>query len=136
MAANDVTLSLKRTHALLEQELEKSSLSLETLNRSTETMGQLEHKHSGFDVLLRASKKLIVELDQADKWDRWRIYAGLAIFAFVCLWIIYRRVLRGPVGIGIWVLQSAWKMGRSLGGVESPASIGAPTVSMDEAVSE
>src|SRR5208282_2747118 len=83
-AANDVTLALKRTHALLEQELEKSTLSLETLEHSSQTLRQLENKYDVFDMLLRGSKRLIVELERADKWDRWMIYGGLAMFGLTC----------------------------------------------------
>ena len=101
-AANDVTLALKRTHALLEQELEKSTLSLETLNHSSKTLQQLDQSYGAFDVLLRGSKRLIVELESANKWDRWSIYCGLAIFLLVCLWILYKRILSGPVGLIIW----------------------------------
>ena len=101
-AATDVTLALKRTHALLEQELEKSNISLETLEHSSQTLRQLEHRYSAFDVLLRGSKRLILELERADKWDRYMIYGGLAIFGLTCLWIVYKRILRGPLGLIIW----------------------------------
>jgi Sec20 len=121
MATNDVTLALKRTHALLEQELEKSTLSLETLNRSSKTLEQLEHRYGAFDVLIRGSKRLIIELEQADKWDRWRIYAGMAVFGLTCLWIIYKRILRGPLGILIWIGGKAFKSGGSVSVVISAA---------------
>ena len=106
-AASDVTIALKRTHALLEQELEKSTISLESLNNSTQTLRQLENRYGAFDVLLRGSKKLIIELERADKWDRWMIYGGLAMFGLTCLWIVYRRLLRGPLGLLFWVVTKA-----------------------------
>ena len=109
-ATNDVTLALKRTHALLEQELEKSTLSLESLDHSSQTLRQLENKYDIFDVLLRGSKRLIVELERADKWDRWLIYGGLAIFGLTCLWIVYKRILRGPLRFVFWAA------GKALGG--------------------
>lgn len=112
-AANDVTIALKRTHALLEQELEKSTLSLETLDHSSQTLRQLEHQYSAFDVLLRGSKRLIIELEQADKWDRWMIYGGLAVFGLTCLWIVYKRILRGPLGLVIWATGKAFGSGNT-----------------------
>jgi protein transport protein SEC20 len=102
-AATDVTLALKRTHQLLEQELEKSTISLATLDHSSQTLRQLEQQYSGFDVLLKGSKRLIIELERADYWDRWLIYIGLTIFGLTCLWITYKRILRGPLGLMIWV---------------------------------
>jgi len=129
-AANDVTIALKRTHALLEQELQKSTLSLETLDHSSKTLQQLEHKYGAFDVLLRGSKKLIVELEQADKWDRWMIYGGLLVFGMTCLWIIYKRILRGPLGLVIW---GAGKIFGSSGAVSSVAAWSSATAAKVEA---
>ena len=60
-----------------------------------------------FDVLLRGSKRLIIELEGADKWDRWMIYGGLAMFGLTCLWIVYKRILRGPLGLVMWVVGKA-----------------------------
>lgn len=116
-SASDVTLALKRTHALLEQELEKSTLSLETLDHSSQTLRQLEHKYGAFDVLLRGSKRLINELEQADKWDRWMIYGGLAIFGLTCLWIIYKRILRGPLGLIIWAGEKVLGFGPAVSSI-------------------
>lgn len=91
----------------MEQELEKSTLSLETLDHSSQTLRQLDQSYGAFDVLLRGSKRLIVELERADKWDRWSIYGGLAVFGLTCLWIVYKRILRGPLGLIIWGIGKA-----------------------------
>ena len=34
------------------------------------------------------------------------IYGGLGLFASVCSWILYKRLLRGPLGLLFWVF---WK---------------------------
>jgi hypothetical protein len=57
---------------------------------------------------------LIVELERADKWDRWSIYGGLAVFGLVCLWIVYKRILRGPVGLIIWGFGKAFGQGAAV----------------------
>jgi hypothetical protein len=55
-----------------------------------------------------------VELERADKWDRWSIYGGLAVFGLVCLWIVYKRILRGPVGLIIWGFGKAFGQGAAV----------------------
>ena len=50
---------------------------------------------------------MIIELERADKWDRWMIYGGLAMFGLTCLWIVYKRLLRGPLGLVLWVATKA-----------------------------
>ena len=107
-----MTLALKRTHSLLEQELEKSAIQAETLEHSSQTLQQLEHSYSAFDVLLTGSRKLIRELESADKWDRWMIYGGLGVVALTCVWIVYKRVLRGPLGLVVWGVVRLWGVGR------------------------
>jgi hypothetical protein len=132
-AATDVTLALKRTHALLEQELEKSTLSLETLDHSSQTLRQLENKYDAFDGLLRGSKRLIIELESADKWDRWMIYGGLAMFGLTCLWIVYKRIVRGPLGLVMWVAGKALGSGSvSSRSKENAASIPKSEVKTDK----
>jgi protein transport protein SEC20 len=77
-------------------------LSLETLEQSSQTVRGLETHYSGFDVLLGGSRRLIRELERADKMDRWLIFAGLAVFLAVCGWILWKRLVRGPVGMVVW----------------------------------
>jgi protein transport protein SEC20 len=130
-AANDVTIALKRTHALLEQELEKSTLSLDSLNSSSQTLRQLENQYGAFDVLLRGSRRLIIELERADKWDRWMIYGGLAIFGLACLWIVYKRILRGPLGLVFWASTKALGLGSAFARPREVAVVGKTQVKVD-----
>jgi hypothetical protein len=46
------------------------------------------------------------------------IYGGLGVFGFTCFWIVYKRVLRGPVGLVIWGVGKALGSGRATGGRE------------------
>jgi len=127
--ASDVTTALKRTHALLEQELEKSSFSLETLDHSTQTLRQLENQFSVFGTVLAGSKRLIGELERADKWDRWSIYGGLAVFGATCSWIAYKRLLRGPLGLIIWMFTKMMSVGK---GGSTAVGSGLSSVKMSE----
>ena len=65
-------------------------------------------------MLLRGSKRLIVELESADYWDRWLIYGGLFVFGVTCVWIVYKRILRGPVGLVIWGMGKAFGSGAAV----------------------
>jgi hypothetical protein len=64
-------------------------------------------RDGAFDVLLRGSQRLITDLERADKWGQWMIYGGLAMFGLACLWTVYKRILRGPLGLVFWASTKA-----------------------------
>ena len=59
------------------------------------------------------------------------IYGGLAMFGLTCLWIIYKRILRGPLGLIIWVAIKVFGTGASvssIGKVMSTNNAGKPII--------
>ncbi|KAK9477845.1 Sec20-domain-containing protein [Lipomyces japonicus] len=100
--AEDATESLRRTHQLLEAELAKSNISLETLDESSTQLRKLTTQYTAFDVVLGTSRKVINVLEQADRWDRIYMLASLGFLLLVLVWVFWRRVFRGPVKLLIW----------------------------------
>jgi hypothetical protein len=35
------------------------------------------------------------------------IYGGLLVFGMMCLWIVYKRIIRGPLGLVLWAAGKA-----------------------------
>jgi protein transport protein SEC20 len=112
-ATANVTDGLRRTRQLLEQELERSSLSTQVLGmpftdlgneeyglwrhwpveRSSQTLTLTSDQYTSFAGLLQASKNIITTMQKADTLDRLLILAALLFFGLVCLLIIKRRIL-------------------------------------------
>ena len=92
-ATSDVTDGLRRTMQLMQQELDRSLLTNQMLESSTDTMRRTTTQQTAFSDVLGASKALITALERADLLDRLLILAALAFFALVCAFIIKRRVL-------------------------------------------
>lgn len=92
-ATSDVTDGLRRTMQLMQQELDRSLLTNQMLESSTDTMRRTTTQQSAFSDVLSASKSLITALERADLLDRLLILAALAFFGLVCAFIIKRRVL-------------------------------------------
>ncbi|OLL22711.1 Protein transport protein sec20 [Neolecta irregularis DAH-3] len=101
-AASDVTTSLRRTHALMTTELEKSAFTSQVLESSSKTLEHLQHSYSHFHTLLLGSKKLIRELEKQDWWDRWMVYLSLAFFCCVCAYILIRRIFWRICGVFVY----------------------------------
>ncbi|KAK6536328.1 hypothetical protein TWF281_000567 [Arthrobotrys megalospora] len=102
-ASSDVTTALRRTHALMTSELARSHFASSTLASSTETLKQLGTNYSSFDNVLSKSKGLITDLVKKNKSDMW--YYQMSLYALVATiaWLVFRRLLWGPVFLVVWL---------------------------------
>lgn len=101
-ASSDVTAELRRTHALMSEELSKSALSQELLTESSSTIAKLGEEYSSFSVVLSGSKRLLKELETADRADQLWIGGSFVFLALVSAYIVYKRILSRPVKAVIW----------------------------------
>ncbi|WVQ74889.1 hypothetical protein IAR50_004496 [Cryptococcus sp. DSM 104548] len=106
---NEVTSALRRTTALMQTELERSVLSVQMLESSTQTLTLTQTLHETYTSLLTSSHTLIQTLSRADTLDRYIILASLLFFLLVCGWIVKRRVLDKALGAGWWVVGGVGK---------------------------
>ena len=116
----DVTDALKRTMGLMQKELERSVLSTQMLGQllsvvcfelvakpmtpegSTASLKATSTTHDMLTGLLGASKQLVTALEKADWLDRLLIFAGLAFFALVVLFILKQRIVDRGLRIAFW----------------------------------
>ncbi|KAK6509331.1 hypothetical protein TWF481_004085 [Arthrobotrys musiformis] len=102
-ASSDVTLALRRTHALMTAELTRSHFASSTLAQSTETLKLLGTSYSTFDSVLSKSKGLITNLVKKNKSDMWYYQMSLYSLVGTIAWLVFRRLLWGPVFLVIWL---------------------------------
>ncbi|KAK6349909.1 hypothetical protein TWF696_006169 [Orbilia brochopaga] len=102
-ASSDVTAALRRTHALMSAELNRSHFAHDTLNQSTAALRELSSNYSAFDGALKRSKGLITSLVRKNKSDMW--YYQMSLYALVATiaWLVFRRLLWGPVWLLVWM---------------------------------
>jgi protein transport protein SEC20 len=104
--SEDITATLRHLHQLAQAEVGKSALNIEELDLSTKQLRELEQKYSAFDVILNGSKRLVRHIEEADKWDRIYMLASLSFLGAVILWILWRRIFKGPVMLLMWFILS------------------------------
>ncbi|RVD80846.1 uncharacterized protein DFL_008733 [Arthrobotrys flagrans] len=102
-ASSDVTTALRRTHALMTSELTRSHFASQTLAQSTETLKQLGSNYSTFDNVISKSKGLITDLVKRNKSDMWYYQMSLYVLVGTIGWLIFRRLLWGPVFLVVWL---------------------------------
>ncbi|KAH8101157.1 Sec20-domain-containing protein [Cristinia sonorae] len=101
-ASNNVTEALQRTIALMQGELEKSVLSTQLLDASTATLKSTSTTHDVLDNLMVTSKHLITALEKSDWLDRLLIFAALAFFVLVVLFILKQRLVDRSLRIALF----------------------------------
>ncbi|KAF8325881.1 Sec20-domain-containing protein [Cantharellus anzutake] len=101
-ASAAVTQALRRTTVLMQQELERSVLSTQMLEDSTQTMTVTSDLYSSFSTLLNTSKTLVTALEEADWLDRLLILSSLAFFLLVVAYIIKKRIIDKGLWLAFW----------------------------------
>ncbi|ODQ78091.1 hypothetical protein BABINDRAFT_168668 [Babjeviella inositovora NRRL Y-12698] len=112
-----ITHSLKHSRQLIESSILQSELNIEELTTSTKDMHQLADKYSNFNVVLQNTGKLVKFINSQNKKDRRNIMMALAFFTFCCVWVIWRRILRRPVMLLVWVVLKLLGVTRIFGKV-------------------
>ncbi|KAH7341689.1 Sec20-domain-containing protein [Rhizoctonia solani] len=92
-ASDDVTEALRRTTRLMQQELERSVLSTQMLQESSNTLRSTADTYTNLDNLMDISQVLIQALQRADWMDRIIIGLSFSVFLLTMAYIVKRRVL-------------------------------------------
>lgn len=99
---SDVTDALRRTIALMQNELERSVLSSQLLEESTATLQSTSFQHDVLSSVMTNSKHLITALEKSDWLDRLLILSGFAFFILVVLFIVKQRIVDKGIRIAFW----------------------------------
>ncbi|WWC63237.1 uncharacterized protein I303_105837 [Kwoniella dejecticola CBS 10117] len=130
---NEVTTALRRTTALMQTELEKSVLSIQTLESSTQTLLSTSGLYDRYTSLLSTASQITKAIEKADFLDRIIIFAAFGFFLLVVAFIIKRRVLDRTVGVVIGGVGKGvgWYAFKSTKLIKR-AFVGAPTLSSEK----
>lgn len=106
-AAEDVTRALRRTHALLSSNLQQSQFAQQTLEESQEQLTSLSTRYTGTTDMLQKSRGLVKTLVTSQKSDTWYLQTSVYILLVTIAWLIFRRLLYGPLWWLVW-LPGKW----------------------------
>ncbi|KAK1834799.1 protein transport protein sec20 [Podospora conica] len=111
-ASSDVTLSLRRTHALIAGEVSKSAFAAQTLAESTAALRELQQTYEGLDGLLARSRELVGALVTSTKSDTWYLKSAMYVLLATLAWLVFRRWLYGPLWWVVWLpVRTGWRVG-------------------------
>lgn len=102
-----ITQSLQQLRQMAEASIMQSELNLEELVSGTKDMAALGDQYAGFHTVLQTTGKFIKFVNAQSKQDRRQIVYAVTFFAVCCVWILWRRILRRPVMLVLWVVLKA-----------------------------
>ncbi|KAJ9658023.1 Protein transport protein sec20 [Neophaeococcomyces mojaviensis] len=118
-AADDVTRALRRTHALLSSNLQQSQFAQQTLEESQEQLASLSERYTGTTDMLQKSRGLVRTLVTSQKSDTWYLQTSVYILLATIAWLVFRRLLYGPLWWLVWLPMKWmwWGLSFVVGGV-------------------
>lgn len=117
-ASSSVTEALRRTHALVQNELSRSEYAKQTLAESTAALESLQHNYTGLDDLLQSSRDLLGTLLTSNKSDTWYLETAVWMLLTTLGWLVFRRWIYGPAWWLVWLpLRTFWGVGKGAVGL-------------------
>ncbi|OHE98911.1 hypothetical protein CORC01_05807 [Colletotrichum orchidophilum] len=102
-ASGNVTSALRRTHDLIAAELARSEFAHQTLTESSAALAQLDDSYGSLDTMLASSKDLLGTLLRSTKSDTWYLQTALYMLMATGAWLLFRRLLYGPMWWLVWL---------------------------------
>lgn len=102
-ASSRVTDSLRQMHASLQAELERSEYANQTMKESSAAFQQLHESYSSLEVMLTSSRDLLGTLLRSQKSDTWYLTTTFYMLLTVGAWLLFRRLLYGPMWWLVWL---------------------------------
>jgi protein transport protein SEC20 len=108
-ASSDVTAALRRTHDLMQSNIQQSQFAQQTLDESSAALASLDESYGRVGDLLKGSRGLVKQLVRSQKSDTWFLQTALLILFVTAAWLVFRRLLYGPLWWLVWQpLKLAW----------------------------
>lgn len=102
-ASSRATDSLRQMHASLQAELERSEYAQQTMRESSMAFAQLSDSYGSLETMLSRSRDLLGTLLRSQKSDTWYLTTSVYMLMVVGAWLVFRRLLYGPVWWLVWL---------------------------------
>lgn len=105
-----LTDKLQNVSTLMKSTILASELNMAELDSSNSTLVHLGEKYGVFGDMLKRTNALVTQINKSSKRDRVMIYRAIYFFIAVSMWIIWRRLLRKPIKLILWIVLSSIKL--------------------------
>ncbi|SSD60513.1 uncharacterized protein SCODWIG_02274 [Saccharomycodes ludwigii] len=98
-----ITQSLVRSNQILKASVLQTELNLEELGSQTTLLTELSDKFEMVNTVLNKSSKLIRIIERSGSQEKKRIYYSLGFLVLCISWVVWKRIIRGPLKLVLWI---------------------------------
>jgi len=104
-----ITSKLQNITSIMHDSVLSGEKNLQDLSSSTSSMAYLSSKYGHFADVLVKTNGLVKTINESSDAERRQIYRSIYFFIFVCCYIVYKRILRRPVRLFLWLFFNFFK---------------------------
>ena len=98
-----LTNKLARSNQMLQSGILQSELNLDELRQQTKTLEVVSDRYSQFQVVFDKTSELVKTLEKASNKEKRDVYLSLGFLVACISWVIWRRILKLPVKMVLWL---------------------------------
>lgn len=104
-----ITNSLIRSNQILKSTVLQTDLNLEEIYIQGSMLTELNDKFDILDTLLTQSSKIMKLIEKNGSKEKRRVYMSLGFLVLCISWVIWKRLIRGPLKLVLWIWFSFFK---------------------------
>lgn len=104
-----ITNSLIRSNQILKSTVLQTDLNLEEIYIQGNMLTELNDKFDILDTLLTQSSKIMKLIEKNGSKEKRRVYMSLGFLVLCISWVIWKRLIRGPLKLVLWIWFSFFK---------------------------
>ncbi|CAI1862850.1 hypothetical protein SEUBUCD646_0B05950 [Saccharomyces eubayanus] len=104
-----LTNNLVRGNQILQSGILQSDLNLDELRAQTHSLMQVDDKYTQFETVFKKTADLVKVLENASHQEKRDVYLSLGFLVCCVSWVLWRRIFKLPVKVGLWLLFKFFK---------------------------
>lgn len=104
-----LTNNLVRGNQILQSGILQSDLNLDELRAQTNSLTQIDDKYTQFETVFKKTADLVKVLENASHQEKRDVYLSLGFLICCVSWVLWRRIFKLPVKLGLWLLFKFFK---------------------------
>lgn len=104
-----LTNSLSRGTQLLQSGILQSDLNLDELKQQTSSLQKVDDKYQQLESIFTRTNQLVKTLEKASHQEKRDVYMALGFLCLCISWVVWRRILKLPFKLALWILFRFFK---------------------------
>ncbi|AGO11133.1 AaceriAFR344Cp [[Ashbya] aceris (nom. inval.)] len=98
-----ITSNLIRSNHVLQSSVLQSELNMDELSQQTASLAGLGRRFDQLGLVLHRSAAIVRSIEASSGREKQRVYIALSFLGACIAWVVWRRLLRGPLRLMLWL---------------------------------